>query len=92
MDMLEHFQDNVNLNSSNEVNFQNFLRTAQQVHSNLLEKFHIPKTPKPLGWVCLRIKKKYLNLTESKQRGRLSADVMKNNGRSLALEMKTRLV
>jgi hypothetical protein len=40
MDMLEHFQDNVNLNSSNEVNFQNFLRTAQQVHSNLLEKFH----------------------------------------------------
>jgi|TARA_B110000238_G_scaffold166902_1_gene182769 hypothetical protein len=40
MDMLEHFQDNVNLNSSNEVNFSNFLRTAQQVHANLLEKFH----------------------------------------------------
>jgi len=40
MDMLEHFQDNVNLNSSNTVNFQNFLRTAKQVKSNLNEKFH----------------------------------------------------
>lgn len=40
MDMLEHFQDNVNLNSSNKVNFSNFLRTAKQVHANLLEKFH----------------------------------------------------
>lgn len=40
MDMLEHFQDNVNLNSSNNVNFQNFLRVANQVHSNLLTKYH----------------------------------------------------
>jgi len=40
MDLLEHFQDNVNLNSSNEVNFANFLRTAKQVQSNLNTKFH----------------------------------------------------
>ena len=40
MDMLEHFQDNVNLNSSNSVNFANFLRVANQVHSNLLTKYH----------------------------------------------------
>jgi hypothetical protein len=40
MDMLEHFQDNVNLNSSNSVNFENFLRVAKQVQSNLNTKFH----------------------------------------------------
>ena len=40
MDMLEHFQDNVNLNSSNSVNCQNFLKVAKQVHSNLLTKYH----------------------------------------------------
>jgi len=40
MDMLEHFQDNVNLNSSNSVNFDNFLRTAKQVQSNINTKFH----------------------------------------------------
>ena len=40
MDMLEHFQDNVNLNSSNTVNFSNFLRTAKQVQANLNEKYH----------------------------------------------------
>ena len=40
MDMLEHFQDNVNLNSSNTVNFSNFLRTASQVQKNLNTKFH----------------------------------------------------
>ena len=40
MDMLEHFQDNVNLNSSNSVNFDNFLRTAHQVQSNLNTKYH----------------------------------------------------
>jgi len=40
MDMLEHFQDNVNLNSSNTVNFENFLRVAKQVQANLNEKFH----------------------------------------------------
>ena len=40
MDMLEHFQDNVNLNSSNTVNFENFLRVAHQVQANLGTKFH----------------------------------------------------
>ena len=40
MDLLEHFQDNVNLNSSNQVNFDNFVRTAKQVQSNLNTKFH----------------------------------------------------
>lgn len=40
MDMLEHFQDNVNLNSSNTVNFDNFLRVATQVKANLNTKYH----------------------------------------------------
>ena len=31
MDMLEHFQDNLNLNVTNKRNMENFLRTAKQV-------------------------------------------------------------
>ncbi len=40
MDMLEHFQDNVNTNISNHVNFQNFLRVANTVRKNFADKYH----------------------------------------------------
>jgi hypothetical protein len=40
MDMLEHFEDNLNTNISNSVNVENFIRVAQTVHNNLLAKYH----------------------------------------------------
>jgi len=40
MDMLEHFQDNLNTNISNSVNMANFLRVANQVKANLMTKYH----------------------------------------------------
>ena len=40
MNMLEHFQDNLNMNISNEVAMENFLRVANTVHTNLKTKYH----------------------------------------------------
>ena len=40
MDMLEHFQDNLNMNISNQVNMENFLRVANTVRTNLKTKYH----------------------------------------------------
>lgn len=40
MDMLEHFQDNLNTNISNSVHMENFLRVANTVRTNLLTKYH----------------------------------------------------
>lgn len=40
MDMLEHFQDNLNTNISNTIHMENFLRVANTVHTNLLTKYH----------------------------------------------------
>jgi hypothetical protein len=40
MDMLEHFQDNLNTNISNTVHMENFLRVANTVRTNLLTKYH----------------------------------------------------
>jgi len=40
MDMLEHFEDNLNMNISNEVAMENFLRVANTVHTNLATKYH----------------------------------------------------
>ena len=40
MDMLEHFQDNVNTNISNNVNMDNFLRVARTVRDNFTTKYH----------------------------------------------------
>jgi len=40
MDMLEHFQDNVNTNITNEVNMERFLRAAQTVKANIAAKYH----------------------------------------------------
>ena len=40
MDMLEHFEDNLNTNISNSVHFQNFLRAATAVRQNFNVKYH----------------------------------------------------
>jgi len=40
MDMLEHFEDNVNTNISNSVNMANFLKVANTVKKNLNTKYH----------------------------------------------------
>ena len=40
MDMLEHFQDNLNTNISNQQNVQNFIRVGKTVQSNLNAKYH----------------------------------------------------
>jgi hypothetical protein len=40
MDMLEHFQDNLNTNISNTIHMENFLRVANTVRTNLLTKYH----------------------------------------------------
>ena len=40
MDMLEHFQDNLNTNLSNNQHMANFLRVANTVRSNLNTKYH----------------------------------------------------
>ena len=40
MDMLEHFQDNLNMNRSNLVNVENFIRVCKTVNRNFSEKFH----------------------------------------------------
>jgi hypothetical protein len=40
MDMLEHFQDNLNTNVSNVINQENFIRTAKTVVANFGAKYH----------------------------------------------------
>ena len=40
MDMLEHFQDNLNQNLSNSQHMANFLRVANTVRGNLNTKYH----------------------------------------------------
>ena len=40
MDMLEHFQDNLNTNISNQVNMDRFLRVANTVRTNISTKYH----------------------------------------------------
>jgi hypothetical protein len=40
MDMLEHFQDNLNTNISNTVNMANFMRVAKTVKDNFKAKYH----------------------------------------------------
>jgi hypothetical protein len=40
MDMLEHFEDNLNTNISNSVNMANFLKVANTVKKNLNTKYH----------------------------------------------------
>eukprot|EP00356_Strombidium_inclinatum_P004322 CAMPEP_0170480622 /NCGR_PEP_ID=MMETSP0208-20121228/1396_1 /TAXON_ID=197538 /ORGANISM="Strombidium inclinatum, Strain S3" /LENGTH=174 /DNA_ID=CAMNT_0010753203 /DNA_START=75 /DNA_END=599 /DNA_ORIENTATION=+ len=40
MDMLEHFQDNLNTNISNSVHLENFLRVANTIRKNFNAKYH----------------------------------------------------
>jgi hypothetical protein len=40
MDMLEHFQDNLNTNITNQKNVANFIRTGVTVVNNFNTKFH----------------------------------------------------
>jgi hypothetical protein len=40
MDMMEHFQDNANLNITNNRNMENWMRVAKQVQQNINTKFH----------------------------------------------------
>jgi hypothetical protein len=40
LDMLEHFQDNLNMNRNNLVNVENFIRVCQTVNKNFSDKFH----------------------------------------------------
>lgn len=39
MNMLQHFEDNLNLNISNKVHLNNFLRVASTVRKNFVTKF-----------------------------------------------------
>jgi len=50
MDMLEHFQDNLNTNISNQVNMENFLRVANTVKTNLGTKYHDGEFVDPAGF------------------------------------------
>ena len=40
MDMLEHFEDNLNTNISNSVNMANFIKVSTTVKRNLNAKYH----------------------------------------------------
>jgi hypothetical protein len=40
MDMLEHFEDNLNTNISNSVNVANFIKVGKTVVANLNAKYH----------------------------------------------------
>jgi viroplasmin and RNaseH domain-containing protein len=40
MDMLEHFEDNLNTNISNTVNLENFIRVGKTIQANLNNKYH----------------------------------------------------
>ena len=40
MDLLQHFQDNLNQNFSNSLHVDNFLKVAQQAERELNAKYH----------------------------------------------------
>ena len=40
MDMLEHFEDNLNTNISNSINVANFIKVGKTVVANLAAKYH----------------------------------------------------
>ena len=40
MDMLEHFEDNMNTNISNTINVANFIKVGKTVVANLDAKYH----------------------------------------------------
>ena len=59
MDMLEHFQDNLNTNVSNEINQQNFIRTAKTVVANFNTKYHDGEYDDPANHNLRKEKKPY---------------------------------
>ena len=59
MDMLEHFQDNLNTNVSNRVNQDNFIRTAKTVVANFNEKYHDGEYDDPANHNLREEKKPY---------------------------------
>ena len=50
MDMIEHFQDNLNTNISNLKNVQNFIRVGKTVVGELSEKYHDGEFSDPAGY------------------------------------------
>ena len=50
MDMIEHFQDNLNTNISNLKNVQNFIRVGTTVVGQLNEKYHDGEFSDPAGY------------------------------------------
>ena len=40
MNMLEHFQDNLNMNRQNSINAENYARVCYTVQTNFMNKFH----------------------------------------------------
>jgi hypothetical protein len=50
MDMLEHFQDNLNTNISNMKNVNNFIRVGKTVIGELNEKYHDGEFADPAGY------------------------------------------
>lgn len=40
MDMVEHFQDNLNLNPTNSINVDNFIRSAKTAVANIKDRYH----------------------------------------------------
>jgi hypothetical protein len=50
MDLLEHFQDNLNTNISNLKNVQNFIRVGKTVVGELNEKYHDGEFSDPAGY------------------------------------------
>ena len=50
MNMIEHFQDNLNTNISNLVNVDNFIRVGKTTLANLNEKYHDGEFSDPAGF------------------------------------------
>ena len=50
MDLVEHFQDNLNTNISNLKNVNNFIRVGKTVVAELAEKYHDGEFADPAGY------------------------------------------
>ena len=50
MDLVEHFQDNLNTNISNMHNVENFIRVGKTVVAELAEKYHDGEFSDPAGF------------------------------------------
>ena len=50
MNMIEHFQDNLNTNISNLVNVDNFIRVGKTTLANKNEKYHEAEYSDPAGF------------------------------------------